>query len=469
MEAEQPFWLLSLPSGAARRLGDLIGHAGTWSPDGLRIVYANGHDLYVAHSDGTDSRKLLSLKKGTAVHIRWAPDGKVLRFTVQYEPNVYPGISIWEIAADGTNLHPLFPGWTEHPEQFVGEWTPDGKFFLFGSPQELGPIGHIWAMREKQDVFHKENRQPAQLTSGPRSFWFPVPSTDNKHIFAIGSQNRGEVIRYNLKSGELLPFLSGISAEFLDFSRDGSWVTYVTYPEGILWRSRLDGSQGIQLTASPLEAAAPRWSPDGKRIVFMGRAPRKDWKIYLIPDNGGTPEALTHTALSEGDPTWSPDGNSLVFGETSPSDQPPHVYTLDLETRRTSTLPGSEGLFSPRWSPDGRFIVALGAREERKTALFDIRSQKWTVLVRGHDLGYPVWSKDSKYIHLFDILGRQTLVCYRVSISDHKLEQLASFDIPKGLGEGPFGPWEGLAPDGSPLFMRDLSLSEIYALDLALP
>jgi len=80
-----------------------------------------------------------------------------------------------------------------------------------------------------------------------------------------------------------------------------------------------------------------------------------------------------------------------------------------------------------------------------------------------------VWSKDSKYIHLFDILGRQTLACYRVRIRDHKLEQLASFDIPKGLGEGPLGPWEGLAPDGSPLFMRDLSMSEIYALDLDLP
>ncbi len=186
----------------------------------------------------------------------------------------------------------------------------------------------------------------------------------------------------------------------------------------------------------------------------MGRAPRKDWKIYLIPGNGGTPEALTHTTLTEGDPTWSPDGNSLVFGETSDSAQPTHIYAVDLETRRTSTLPGSEGLFSPRWSPDGRFIVALGAREERKTVLFDIRSQKWTELVRGHDLGYPVWSKDSKYIHLFDILGRQTLACYRVRIRDHK---------------GPFGPWEGLAPDGSPLFMRDLSMSEIYALDLDLP
>ena len=101
--------------------------------------------------------------------------------------------------------------------------------------------------------------------------------------------------------------------------------------------------------------------------------------------------------------------------------------------------------------------------------LFDIRSQKWTELLRGRDLGYQVWSKDSKDIHLFDILGRQTLVCYRVSIRDHKVEQLASIDIAKGLGEGPFGPWVGLAPDGSPLFMRDLSLQEIYALDLDLP
>ena len=65
-----------------------------------------------------------------------------------------------------------------------------------------------------------------------------------------------------------MPFLGGISAEFLDFSKDGQWVAYVSYPEGTLWRSKADGSERLQLTFGPDSAIMPRWSPDGKAIIF---------------------------------------------------------------------------------------------------------------------------------------------------------------------------------------------------------
>ena len=53
-----PLWVLPLPAGTPHRLGGLLGHDGTWSPDGQRILFANGHDLYVARADGTESKKL---------------------------------------------------------------------------------------------------------------------------------------------------------------------------------------------------------------------------------------------------------------------------------------------------------------------------------------------------------------------------------------------------------------------------
>ncbi len=58
----------------------------------------------------------------------------------------------------------------------------------------------------------------------------------------IGQQLRGELGRYDLKSRQWVAYLSGISAEFIDFSRDGQWVAYVAFPECTLWRSRIDGS-----------------------------------------------------------------------------------------------------------------------------------------------------------------------------------------------------------------------------------
>jgi len=96
----------------------------------------------------------------------------------------------------------------------------------------------------------------------------PIPSTDGKKPFVVGRTDRGELTRYDLKSGRFEPFLGGISAEYVSFSKDGQWVAYVSYPEGTLWRSRADGSERLQLTYPPSQVLMPRWSYDGKTIVF---------------------------------------------------------------------------------------------------------------------------------------------------------------------------------------------------------
>jgi len=49
-------------------------------------------------------------------------------------------------------------------------------------------------------------------------------------------------------------------------------LAYVSYPDGALWRSRVDGSEPRQLTYAPLVVSLPRWSPDGKRIAFCAAA-----------------------------------------------------------------------------------------------------------------------------------------------------------------------------------------------------
>jgi Tol biopolymer transport system component/DNA-binding winged helix-turn-helix (wHTH) protein len=462
MEVEQPLWLLSVPSGAPRRLSSLIGHAGAWSPDGQNIVYANGQDLYIAKSDGTGSRKLAGLDHGAAVRIRWSPDGKSLRFTLQ-SATLSSSYSLWEISAEGTGLRPLLQGWSESSES-GGNWTSDGKYFLF-SAYHNGKVG-IWAICEKQSVFHKTNREPVLLTSGPIEFWSQVPSVDGNRLFAIGGENRGELTRYDLKSRQLVSYLSGISADELDFSKDGLWVTYVAIPDGTLWRSRLDGSQRMQLTFEPMLAGLPHWSPDGKRIAFAGRVSRQNWKIYIIPFDGGSAEPLTENERTEVDPNWSPDGNSVIFGENYVSDR--HIYAVDLRTRRISELPGSNGLFSPRWSPDGRFIAALSV-QGNLMMLFDLKAQTWTKLSDSSVNGYHVWSTDSKYVYVLDTSRNVEVVPFRIRIADHKLEGVADLKVSKGLLCGSFGSWSGLTPDGSPLFLQDISSQEIYALEVNLP
>jgi len=60
-EKEGPLWVMPASGGAPRRLGDVIGHDGAWSPDGQRIVFAQGTALYLAASNGSDPQNLSTL------------------------------------------------------------------------------------------------------------------------------------------------------------------------------------------------------------------------------------------------------------------------------------------------------------------------------------------------------------------------------------------------------------------------
>ena len=190
--------------GSPRRLGEAVGRAAAWSPDGQMIVYANGHDLFLAKSDGAEPHKLVSAPD-RAFDPAWSPDGTVIRFSVGGDATTQS--SLWQVSINGTSLHPLFPAWHTPPDECCGKWTPDGKYFVFQSK------GNIWALAEKGNLLGKANGQPLQLTSGPMTFSSPLPSKDGKKLFVVGALARGELARYDAKSAEFVPFLSGISAE----------------------------------------------------------------------------------------------------------------------------------------------------------------------------------------------------------------------------------------------------------------
>ncbi|MBZ5515100.1 MAG: protein kinase [Acidobacteriia bacterium] len=460
-EPEAQLWIMPVLGGSPRRVGDLTGHDGTWSPDGAKIVYANGYDLYLAKSDGTDSRRLTALP-GIPSRPRWSPDGRVLRLTL--DDRKTGSHSLWEIGADGTNLRPLLPGWNNPPAECCGNWTPDGKYFVFQSTRN--GAANVWAIREKASPFHGAGHSPVQVTVGQMASSFPVPSKDGTKLFVLGSLARAELARYDAKSHAWMPYLSGISAEGLDFSRDRQWVTYVAYPESTVWRSRLDGSQRLQLTFPPLRVAVPRWSPDGKQIAFMGQAPGKPWQIYIISADGGEPQQPVPSERDEHDPNWSPDGHSLVFGFFPfPEAKTPGIRVLDLRTRQVSLLPGSEGFWSPRWSPDGRYIVAL-TPDAQELVLFDFKNRQWSELTKLNG-GYLSWSQDGRFIYINTLDPIEPAFC-RVRISDGKIEPVVSL---KGLRRawGTWGEWAGLAPDDSPLVTRDVGTQDIYALDWEAP
>jgi Tol biopolymer transport system component len=296
------------------------------------------------------------------------------------------------------------------------------------------------------------------VTSGAPDYTSPVPSLDGNKLFVVGSQRRGELQRFDIKSHEFVSYLSGISGEGVDFSRDGQWITYVAYPEGSLWRSKVNGSERLQLTAPPMRAFLPRWSPDGRFIAYAGKQPGKTYNIYLASAQQGDSEQLTDGERDFADVGWSADGKQLIFGEMTDSHDRA-IHLLDLQTRKTSILSGSQGLFSPHWSPDGRYVVAIPGSQQDRVVLFDFKTKQWSELVK-IVLGSPNWSSDSKYV-VFDTASNRAAF-YRVRVSDHKLERLASLEH---LRLAPVF-WTGVDPSGSPLILRDVGTEEIYALDL---
>jgi DNA-binding winged-HTH domains len=459
-ESEMPIWILPALGGVPRRLGDVLGRDATWSPNGQRIAYAKGHELYVCKADGTEAQKLVTAP-GQVRWPRWSPRGSELRFTVG---NPGGWTSIEEVSAGGGRSHALLPGWKG--VYCCGNWTPDGKYYVFQSTFNWRT--DTWALRERTGFFQR-NHEPVQLTAGPMDFRSPVSSIDGKRLFVIGEHRRGELVRLESKSGQFVPYLGGISAHDVDVSKDGEWVVYVSYPEGVLWRSRVDGSQRLQLSSLPMQAFLPRWSPDGKRIVFAASLPGRPSKLHMIAADGGRPEQLTSGNHYETDPNWSPDQNSVVFGgvpwlEGGAPDSSA-IQMLDLKTRQVSTLSGSEGLFSPHWSPDGRYILAMPL-DSPKLMLFDFRTRKWEELVSS-PAAYPNWSHDGSYIYFGNPYIAEPAV-YRIRMSDRKLE-LVTVASRQRLGWSIAGKWMGLAGDDSPLVLRDTGSEEIYALDWDAP
>jgi len=455
-------WRVPVLGGAPRPVGNMVVDSADFTPDGRGMIYAKGPDVYFANADGTGSRKLLSAPD-IPFWFRYSPDESRLRFTVWDKGR--RRYSIWEAAPDGSNLRRFLPDWNVGRELWRGTWTPDGKYYVFEAM--VGESTNIWALREG-GLLGRRGREPVQLTTGPMQldrFTSPLVSKDSKKIFFVGTLTNPELSVYDSRLREFVPYLGGIPAESVDFSRDGRWVAYVRLPEGTLWRMKMDGTEQLQLTFPPMKVFLPRWSPDGKRLAFRDAPPDKHSKIYSIPLDGGAPEALTSGEHDEGDPSWSPDGNLLVLAYGTDGSPDSSIQVLNLQTHTITELPGSKGIFSPRWSPDGRYVAAL-TTGDLNLMLFDFKTREW-VKLGVSEAGYPNWSKDGKDVYFAEESGRGFS---RIEIATRRTEEVARYGEAHAVDcvAGAFS-WFGITPDGSPLMARQAGAPEIYALDVDFP
>jgi len=210
-------WVHPVAGGSPHRVGTVLTSSGPWGPgldysafteDGTHILYSQGYDIYSVSRDGSGLQKILTVGHFSK-DFRYSPDSRILRFT-RFDP--YAEEVIMSGSADAAGLHKLADG-------CCGEWTPDGRYFVFS--RSFGLRSDLWALQEtKKFPGQRQDRVPIQLTAGPLDFQFPLPAKYRNEILTIGTAYRAEVVRYNKNRDEFVPYLSGyLGRGFGIFSR----------------------------------------------------------------------------------------------------------------------------------------------------------------------------------------------------------------------------------------------------------
>jgi len=453
-----PVWIQPFPAGEPQRVGTVEASGAAFFPDGQQIVYTRGETVYVTDKDGTNPLRLADVP-GFLMFPRISPEGRRIRISAEGSNST---VSIWQLGTDGTGVHELLKGWHEPPDECCGRWTPDGKYFVFQSTRS--GRSDIWALAEQDHFLKRSEAEPIRLTDGPLSYKAPLPSRDGKQIFVTGAKKRSELVRYDEKIKEFVPYLSGISAIQAYFSPNAEWVAYTSYPDHLLWRMRANGTEKVQLTVPPMVSELPRWSPDGKKIAFGAWSRGKLESVFVVAAEGGLPQRI-----AEGDdPSWSPDGNSLAYETLSGSGATikSEFHTIDLRTGKDSAIPDSKGKLGPLWSPDGKFLLAITA-VAGNMLLFDFKSQKWSELAKGSFVNWE-WSRDAKYAYCVDS-GGGAPKALRIRVADRHVEVITTLSNIRRVDDSDLGYWAGVAPDGSLLLSRDIGTQEIYALKVKWP
>lgn len=450
LNSESPrgtIWAVPLMGGAPKRIGTQMARSARWSPDGRWIMYCDLNSVHVSDSDGSNVKKIWDAP-GPVASGFFSPDSRLIRVTVYQNHRA----SIWQVNSDGSDAHRLDVGRPDEEDKSDGQWSPDGSHFVFSSSRENEPTNIYELISPPWYEFWKK-AIGVRLTSGELDILAATPARDSTRLFLIGQLAQGAMHAYDPRQKRFVPFLNGLAAQEFDISPDKEWMVYTDYPRHFLWRSRLDGSERLQLTSS--YAMMPRWSPDGKSVVYS------DWhKLYLVSADGGTPERLIPPGKNDAEvgQSWWPDGKSIAFNDFPyPGQKIRGIKTLDLATRQVSLMPGSEGLYVPSWSPDGQYMVAI-AQNPSRMMLYSAASKSWKEIKRfDAPWGYWVWLRDSKGIYIGATKG-----IYRIAIPEGKMELVAPLDGLNLRGEDLF---VSLTADGQPAMMSDTSVVQIYSLE----
>ena len=351
-DQQRTIYQVPATGGAARALYTtslVTGHTEIdWSPDGGTISFA------AKGRQGSSAIFLLSLGNQTARQLTvpstvdedwgpaFSPDGNSIVFVRSRSVVVIP--------AEGGEIHRL----TQEPVRVLGSpaWSPDGQWIIFAASS--GDHSGLWRVSAA-------GGSPAPIREAGNTAWNPAVSKRGfrlaiELLSSARSIDQMDLYPPGQTARTLVTAVSGENAG-QQLSPDGKKLVFQSDRTGGLdiWVSDRDGQNSIQLTAMGT-AGAPRWSPDGKVIVFdvgLGRDWRESRAIFLVNVDGGTPRPLVQDSYSNPVPSWSHDGNWIYFASNRSGSW--QVWKI----QKSGGVPlqvTKEGGFFAAESPDGQYL-----------------------------------------------------------------------------------------------------------------
>jgi Tol biopolymer transport system component len=315
-------WVVTVATGARRRLTDGDGVQPSWSPHGQRIAYwavggtSRVRDIWTIPAAGGEP---LRVTDDPAIDWNpvWAPDGRHLYFL----SNRTGAMNLWRVAIDEVTGRPLeAPEPVPLPAPAVAHvsLSADGKRLAFASILETANL-----QRAAFDpVSGVVTGSPVAITNGTGNWQAPAPSPD------------------------------------------GQWVAFQSGPpQEDIFVARLDGSGVRQLTNDPPFDRAPVWSPDASRLAFYSNrgGVQQIWSVK--PDGSNLKQLTDHRGSGILFPVWSPDGSRMAAGVQLLRKIlifDPRKPWSEQQFEELPTPEGSQGTISPRsWSPDGTKLACV--------------------------------------------------------------------------------------------------------------
>jgi eukaryotic-like serine/threonine-protein kinase len=416
--ADGGIYVMGATGESVRRIAD-FGYSPSWSPDGRRIVVSTEAGNDPAARDGTAQLWVVEVQTGEkkkiydgdAVMPRWSPNGHRIAFWAL--PTGAGQRDILTIPAGGGEAVPV----TSDPQvDWSPAWAPDGKSLYFAS--DRGGSMNLW--RAPIDEVTGEVTGPLQALTTPSASSGEVTIAQKGGQIAYSAFNAQLNVHQiaidpsSMKvEGADVPVTSG-STRFFEpqISPDGSLVVMRNLGgQEDLHIVKPDGTDLRKITDDAPKDRGPKWSPDGRRIVFYSDRNGR-YEIWSIDAQGSNLQQMTNTTGETVNyPLWSPDGKRLIAANPKGT----YLFSVGgaLPAGVAGTLPPIEaGLsFAARsWSPDGSWLAGLGWRDEKPAPgvwIYSLEEKKYSKV---SDLGPPyaggpVWMPDSRTIIMSDRRG----------------------------------------------------------------